>query len=117
MIKGTIKTIHPVEQIQDGKYQKQIFAISNNDGYEGREQIFAFELFGDKCDLLNGYKEGDEVSVDYNLECRHWKEDRYFTTLKAWRIGKAVTEYQKPVEKEAQPMSAPPIPQDDGLPF
>ncbi len=114
MIKGTIKTIHPVEQIQDGKYQKQIFAISNNEGYEGREQIFAFELFGDKCDLLNGYKEGDEVSVGYNLECRHWKEDRYFTTLKAWKIDKAETQKATPT---ATPTTTPAVPVDDSLPF
>lgn len=86
MIKGTIKAIHDIQDIPNTEYQKRVFAITNSEGYQGREQIFAFELFGDNMNLISKFKEGDEVTVSYNTKCRHWKEDKYFTTLDAWKI-------------------------------
>lgn len=90
-IKGVLQTIHPITNFQgrDGTdYQKQTFTVVNNDGDEGKEQLFAIELFGDKTQLLNTAKEGDTVTVQCNVNCRHWKEDRYFTSLQAWKIEK-----------------------------
>lgn len=104
-VKGTIETIHELTEFQ-GKngdaFTKQIFTVVNNDGYEGKEQLFAIELFGDKTQLLNGMSEGDAVTVQCNVNCRHWKEDRYFTSLQAWKI-----------EKDE---AAPALPQSDVLP-
>lgn len=105
MITGKISAIHDIQDIPNTEYQKRIFAIKNNDGYQGQEQIFAFELFGDKMILINGFKEGDEVEVEYNLRCRWWKEDRYFTTLDAWKVtkvgaGKPLPELKPPTEEE-----------------
>jgi hypothetical protein len=108
-IKGAIKTVHDLTTFQgkDGsEYQKQIFTVVNNDGYEGREQLFAIELFGDKTQLLNSAKEGDQVTVECNVNCRHWKEDRYFVSLQAWKIDSAKSEAQ----------NAPELPQSDVLP-
>lgn len=102
MIKGKISAIHDIQDIPNTEYQKRIFAIKNHEGYDGREQIFAFELFGDKMSLINGLKEGDEVEVEYNMRVRHWKEDKYFTTLDAWKVTKASNEA--------------PLPQPDVLP-
>ena len=34
---GTISAILPTESISEGKYNKQVFAITNNTGYEGKE--------------------------------------------------------------------------------
>lgn len=96
MTKGKIKAIHDIQDIPNTEYQKRVFAISNNEGYQGKEQIFAFELFGDKMSLINGFKEGDQVDVEYNLRCRHWKDDRYFTTLDAWKIEKAEAQNEQP---------------------
>ena len=39
---GTISAILPTESISEGKYNKQVFAITNNTGYEGKEVTFAF---------------------------------------------------------------------------
>tara|TARA_R110000751_G_scaffold292982_1_gene400422 strand:+ start:453 stop:803 length:351 start_codon:yes stop_codon:yes gene_type:complete len=98
---GTIKTILPVQSgtAKSGNdWQKQTFVITNNDGYEGKEQIFAFEVFGaDKVENLTKYnKVGDNVEVSFNISTNEWK-DKYFTGLQAWKIEKvgATTEAPK----------------------
>jgi hypothetical protein len=120
-IKGAIQTIHDLTAFKgkDGSdYQKQIFTVVNNDGYEGREQLFAIELFGDKTQLLNSAKEGDQVTVECNVNCRHWKEDRYFVSLQAWKIEKeSAIEAKESYTPKAEPVSAPALPQSDDLPF
>ena len=85
-IKGTVQAIHDVESISDGKWEKQMFSVTNNDGYDGKEELYAFELFGDKTSLIEGISEGSDVEVSYNIGCRHYKDNKYFTTLKAWKV-------------------------------
>ena len=90
---GTISAIKPSEEISNGKYRKQVFAITNNDGYEGKEAMFAFELFeksdGDKIEKFNKYnKVGSVVDVSYEIRCNE-NAGRYFTSLSAWKVFKA----------------------------
>jgi len=103
-VTGQLTAIHEIESIQDGKYQKQMFAITNQDGYEGREAVYAFELFGDKTSLLSKFSEGDTITVSANIECRYWKDNKYFTTLKAWKIEAAAVEQSEPAESGADPL-------------
>ena len=109
-VKGKIQTIHELTEFQ-GKngdaFTKQIFTVVNNDGYEGREQLFAIELFGDKTSLLDGKNEGDSVTVECNVNCRHWKDDRYFVSLQAWKIDSTKSAAQ----------NEPELPQADEMPF
>ena len=92
-ISGKLKTILPLESgtaKSSGKeWQKQQFLVSNNDGYEGKEQIFCFEVFGaEKVENLSKYhKEGDSILVKFNISTNEWK-GKYFTSLSAWRIEK-----------------------------
>jgi hypothetical protein len=93
VITGTIVDILPVEEISDGKYRKQVFAVKNNDGYEGAEAIYAFELFeksdGDKIEKFRKFnKVGSFVDVSYEIRCNEHK-GRYFTSLSAWKVFKA----------------------------
>lgn len=116
---GSIKKILAVEcgvaKASGKDWQKQNFIVSNNDGYEGKEQIFCFEVFGEEKvgNLTKFQKEGDAVKVSFNISTNEWK-DKYFTSLSAWRIEKLVTAPstpQAPIE---------PIKQDnepDDLPF
>ena len=95
-VKGTIRTILDKQSgiSNAGKeWTKQSFVIANNEGYEGREQLFAFELFGDeKVSKFNNHNNvGKEVEVSFNIKCNEWK-DKYFTSLDAWKIFKADTE-------------------------
>ena len=91
---GKIKTILPIFKgiSKAGKeWQKQNFIISNNDGYEGKEQIFCFELFGEeKVQSISNLKDGDSVSVRFNIKCNEYnnptKGMQYFTNLSAWLV-------------------------------
>ena len=92
-VQGTIKKFLTVEsgtaKTSGNEWQKQSFIISNNEGYEGKEQIFCFEVFGqEKVENLTKFqKEGDAVKVSFNIGCNEWK-DKYYTSLSAWRIDK-----------------------------
>ena len=92
-ITGSIKNILPVEKgiaKSSGKeWQKQSFIVANNDGYEGREQIFCFEVFGEEkvSNLANFQKVGDNVKVSFNISTNEWN-GKYYTSLSAWRIEK-----------------------------
>jgi hypothetical protein len=90
---GSIKKILAVEsgvaKASGKEWQKQSFIVSNNDGYEGKEQIFCFEVFGEEKvgNLTKFQKEGDSVKVSFNIGTNEWK-GKYFTSLSAWRIEK-----------------------------
>lgn len=81
-VKGTTQT--------GSEWEKLEFVISNNEGYEDREQIFCFELFGkEKVDKFTKFnKVGDTVDVSFNIRTNEWK-DKHFTSLQAWSIFKS----------------------------
>ena len=89
-IKGTIKQLLEVQSgtSKAGKdWKKQTFIVSNNEGYEGKEQIFAFEMFGaEKVDNLSKYnKVGDKVEVSFNIQTDEYN-GKYYTSLQAWKV-------------------------------
>ena len=51
-ITGSIKKFLPVEsgvaKASGKEWKKQNFIVANNEGYEGKEQIFCFEVFGEE---------------------------------------------------------------------
>ena len=95
VITGTISAILPVEEISNGKYRKQVFAITNYEGYNAKEQTFAFEIFEavdpekKKIDnFIKFNKVGQKVDVSYEIRCNE-NAGRYFTSLSAWKVFKA----------------------------
>ena len=93
IVTGKITEINAPEAISGGKYNKMTFAVSNNDGYEGAEKFYAFELFeksdGEKIANFNKYnKVGGLVDVSYEIRCNN-NGGRWFTSLSAWKVFKA----------------------------
>ena len=92
-LQGVIKKFTDVESgvaKSSGKeWKKQSFVISNYEGFEGREVEFCFEVFGaENVEKLTQYnKVGDEVKVQFNIDCNEWN-NRYYTSLKSWRVEK-----------------------------
>lgn len=89
-ITGQIVDIKTPEKISNGKYHKLVFAVKNDEGYEGKEQVFAFEIFeksdGQKVDnFLKFNKIGQVVDVSYEIRCNE-NSGRYFTSLSAWKV-------------------------------
>lgn len=100
-VTGKIKTILAVEsgiaKATGNEWQKQNFIVSNNEGYEGKEQIFCFEVFGqEKVENLSKFhKVDDDVIVKFNISTNEW-QGKYYTSLSAWRIEKASSQQQEP---------------------
>ncbi len=86
-IKGTISRIFEAKQISD-KFRKRIFVVDVADGKYS--QVLQIELANDKCSLIDGMNEGDEVSASVNIKGREWKspsgEVKYFVSLEAWKV-------------------------------
>ena len=95
-INGIIKTVLPIEKGTSkagAEWQKQSFIVANNDGYENKEQIFCFEVFGEeKTQNFNKFnKVGDSVTVDFNISTNEWN-GKYFTSLQSWKVSKSIKE-------------------------
>ncbi len=83
----------------EGKIVKIFDAESKSASFTAREfvievadgqypQMVKFQLVQDKCGLVDGYNEGEEIEVDFDLRGREWNE-KYFTNLQAWKITRA----------------------------
>lgn len=109
-ITGKIKKFLEVESgvsAAGKEWSKQNYVVANNDGYEGAEQIFCFEVFGEERveQLTKFNKVGDNVKVSFNIGTNEWK-DKYFTSLKSWRVEK-VDAVEGAAESESEPDDLP----------
>lgn len=106
-VTGNIKVIKDTITVSD-KFQKREFVVTTNDMYP---QEILIQMTQDKCEVLNGYKVGQNVEVDINLRGREWTspqgEVKYFNTIEGWRIAEATDEPVKVVDTEV----------NDDLPF
>ena len=66
-------------------WSKQNFVIDT--GKEYNPEV-CFSLFGDKVDLLNNFKEGQEVEVKFNVSSREFNS-KWYHNLDAWFISGA----------------------------
>jgi len=87
-LQGTIKRIGEIETFGTG-FQKIEFVILTTEQYP---QPINIEIMGDKIDILDPIKEGDNVSVGVNIRGREWTsplgETKYFNSIVAWKIQK-----------------------------
>ena len=94
------------------------------ENHKGRMSSVAFKLYhqldaGEDMRLFdssNNFRRDfvyvdDVVEVDFNVKCKQW-EERYFTTLEAWKVFKAKDENQTKLEEPVSNNE----PEDD-LPF
>lgn len=99
-ISGSILEIMDVQQVKE-TFRKREFVVEYTENPQYPEFI-KFELIQDKCSLLDAYKVGDKVTVNFNLKGRKWTDRegqvKYFSSLQAWRIE---------IESAAQPSASP----------
>lgn len=112
--KGTVKAIMEAQRFSE-KFVKREFVVS--DTTEKYPQLLIFEVQNNNCSILDGIKEGDDVSVVFQIRGREWKNPegkvKYFLTLVASDVSlvkSAVTQKQN-----NDPASAPVV--EDDLPF
>lgn len=117
-IKGTIVRIASVEQVND-TFKKRTFDVKVSeiaDNGKDYSQTYRCELVQDNVSKIEGYKAGDEISVNCNLRGREYikegKEPMVFMSLAAWKLESLAA---KPVEHGADTSGFPA--DDDGFPM
>ena len=113
-VQGKLKRIFNTQDIT-ASFKKREFVITTQEQYP---QDILIEFTQDKCDILNSFREGQDVKVQINIRGRQWinpkGEERYFNTIQAWKI-----ELQKEYSNNPDVDDAPTFADDndDSLPF
>ena len=85
-VRGKITKINNVQTgtSAKGEWKKLSFLLDNGSEYNN---LFCFDVFGQEKvdDFLKYNKEGKEVDVSFNVNCREY-EGRYYTSLDAWKV-------------------------------
>ena len=89
-VQGTVEKINETQAVSD-KFQKREFVVKHGENQDYPEYS-SFEFIQDKCDILDVYRVGQEVEVEFNLKGRPYEDKktgttRYFNTLQAWKIN------------------------------
>jgi hypothetical protein len=96
-ITGQIKEVFATQTISE-KFKKREFVLTT-DGSTPYPNHLLIQVTNAKCDLLNSYSSGDEVTVSINLRGRLYenptKGTQYFNSIEAWSI-KGVSQFTKP---------------------
>lgn len=97
-------------QSKAGKeWTKQSFVIDTGAQYN---PDVCFSCFGDKVELLNKVKEGQDINVSFNASSREYN-GKYYHNLDAWKID-VVGSNDIP---DGKPADLTPEDVDDDLPF
>ena len=99
---GTIKAKFDTVKVSD-RFQKREFVLTT-EGNTPYPQHVSFQVTQDKCSLLDQFREGEEVKIQFNLRGREWNGPqgiKYFNTLEAWRIEKLQPSQQAPAAQPA----------------
>ena len=86
-IKGKITRLFAAQQVTDKFRNRKVWMQETEGQYPN---TFEVEFTQDKCELLNAFKEGDQVTIDINLRGRYWsKNDKegVMTSLNGWKIN------------------------------
>lgn len=78
---GSVKLIYDTQSFPSG-FQKREFVITTEDKYP---QDVKFEVMKDKCTMLDAFKPGARVKVNFDIRGNEYK-DRYYVNLNAWKI-------------------------------
>ena len=100
---GTIKAIFETMTFPSG-FTKRDFVVTTNDRYP---QNIKLECVKERTSMLDSFKEGDEVKVDFDLRGNEHNE-KFFVNLQAWRI--------ESTSEGSQDDNLPPSPTDAAAP-
>ena len=97
-VTGKVKFIGNDYQVTP-TFKSRELVVATNEQYP---QFISVKFVQDKCDVLNGYKVGDNVTVSINLRGREWVnpqgETKYFNDIQGWKISKAEASETQPFE-------------------
>jgi len=82
---GTIKVIFDEQSFPSG-FTKREFVVTTQ--HERYPQDLKFELVKEKCALIDSFKVGQPVSVNFDIRGNEYN-GKYFVNLSAWKIAAA----------------------------
>ncbi len=122
-LRGQIIKIFPKKQVSE-KFAKREFVIETGDKYP---QKILIQLTQDRCELIDRFAEGEEVTAYINLRGRDWTskegEVKYFNTIEAWKLENESANNYNPqnghfsTQEAKVAVSAPDLNESDDLPF
>ena len=117
---GTVLVIGETQQVSE-KFSKRELVLMDDDSMYPQQIMFQFAQ--DKCSMLDGISEGEQVEVSFNLRGREWVNpegvSKYFNTLDAWRI-EVIGSGSNPADltpKEDEPIAASSAEEESDLPL
>jgi len=100
-----------------GNWIKQSFLVETDSQYNN---LYCFEVFGDEkvANLTKYQKEGDNVTVEFNVNTNEYNGS-YYTTLAAWKISKQSGQSEIPTSANTEFSPAVDFKEEehDDLPF
>ncbi|SFR38382.1 protein of unknown function [Robiginitalea myxolifaciens] len=106
-VQGTIKKIDETKTFGSNGFRKRELVLTTEDQYP---QHLLIEFVQDKTDLLDAYKEGQQIKVSINLRGREWTspqgEVKYFNSIQGWRIEALQAEQAEGGMPPVPPMDA-----------
>ncbi|MEK6232840.1 MAG: DUF3127 domain-containing protein [Luteolibacter sp.] len=79
---GKIKLISDTQTFPSG-FSKREFVVTTGDSKY--PQDLKFEVVKDKCSLLDKYKEGQEVQVNFDIRGNEYN-GKYYVNLSCWKL-------------------------------
>lgn len=110
-LEGSVHKIFSTEQKSDS-FRSRDIVIDTGGQYP---QKIKAQFVQDRCELLNQYKEGDQVRLHFDLRGNEW-ENKFYVSLNAWKIERTSKEISR-TEPASTGVNGYGQPANDDLPF
>ena len=92
-VTGKLLVKYETQQVSE-KFKKREFVIELAEEINGNiyTNFAKMQLVQNKCDIIDRFKEGEQVKVSFNIKGNKWERDgkvNYITNLDAWRVESA----------------------------
>lgn len=116
---GRLLVKYDTVQVND-KFKKREFVLETTEEINGNvyTNYAKFQTAQNKCDILDRYSEGEDITVQFNVKGNRWEKDgkvNYITNLDAWQIKSAKS--NTPAAPVNTPVPNGQQPVNDGLPW
>jgi len=119
-VSGKVFVVLPEQtgQGKNGPWVKQDFVIETEEQFPKKA---CFSVWGDKVSELKNLKQGEQITVGFNIESREFN-NKWYTDLRAWKISKSATTAKSSakIPDDLPPIGENDIPMEeegDDLPF
>lgn len=98
-VTGKLVQKNDTQQVSE-KFKKREFVVELAEEINGNiyTNFAKFQLVQAKCEVLDRFREGDQITVKFNIKGNKWERDgkvNYITNLDAWRVEAAGGQQQQ----------------------